>query len=461
MDLWKSEDQAMIRMKMAYHLQLCFYTLHFYLTLEKVWGVDFHTLIDPGQDCTGQPTLSPNHVDDDGPSLTSVNLRSILKWKSEERTHWIPLHVPTTCVRGCCSADLSGYIKDIYVHYQAKVRCPRGNLESQWNTSCRMQLYKDARVGPPLLNISLGQSQLDIVVKLPPSPWFTQNGSQLPIQRYISKLGHLIISVEIGSQLWNTINTDFVESTRYRCLVSVPHILGAVYCVTVSSKSNNGIVEKKCEKAPNGEKFISLHTAVTVLVGIMFIVCLGLLIWRCQCLRTTISQPKVLDFPVHPHPAVFVTEELNLHPALSLVHLEKTVSPTKVRKLMSRNEYLENGFIVKLGPNQEGWKNGDWDLTEDSSAYSQEIMTNSATENPPLYCGIPDYWENSTNINLNYLQVMEAWWDLSINEARGETDNDILDVCNGSKECSADEREKEDNVHLKTNGYKRRSLVLV
>ncbi|KAM8952841.1 uncharacterized protein RCH25_043567 [Pelodytes ibericus] len=393
------------------------------------------------------------------PHLTSLNFRSVLEWKTEGKncdielgdgaTGWKPLHMPAVCVRDSCSADLSDHIHDIYQQYKARVRCSDGVSVSPWDTSNKMQLYKDVKVGPPLLNMSLQKSQLDIFVNLPLAPWLSPNGTRRPLQSFVSNLGDVTIHLKIGNLSWNTVHATIVEDTGYRNSLAVPYFPGAEYCVSVTPKAQNGITEIKCETALKEETGMPSLTAVFISVVIISFVFTVLIILYCKSLKVTTTRPKVMEFPIHCAP-VMTTENLSPE-ALSLVSIKKNITLITSSPLLSCKGYEQNGFSVSFEQSEEEVEGEE----KEDSASSQSDVT---CENHNMYPRVPHHWNCSSNVDLHSIQLMGQEVDL-LNEVTSEPTEDNLDISNTSVGSNMDSSEREDENwdSVQTfNGYEKR-----
>ncbi|CAH2315937.1 Hypothetical predicted protein [Pelobates cultripes] len=234
------------------------------------------------------------------PMLTSVNFRSFLEWKTEEKnchiqlsngTKWLSLSVPVQCENGSCITELSHYITDIYLEYQAKVNCL-----NVWNNSSKMQLYRDVKVGPPMLNISLGFGQLNISVMLPLASTHITDGKPKPVQSIISNLGSVEIIVTRGNTLWNKETVDIKEDNIYNISMEVPQRPGENYCVSATPKKRNSISVNECKKAPEEQITNSVIAGIliSIIIAIMVFFSGILIIRRYRFLTFNVLQPKVL-----------------------------------------------------------------------------------------------------------------------------------------------------------------------
>ncbi|XP_053554901.1 uncharacterized protein LOC128645719 [Bombina bombina] len=339
------------------------------------------------------------------PSLTSKNFRSVLEWETEvescdielynsSSSVWKPINVSPDCGRGICRADLTVHLMDIYIKYQAKVRCP-SNQSSSWNTSNHIQLYKDMTVGPPILNLIVLNNKQDISVSLPFMPQTAPYG----LLENFSTLDTLFVTATIDNNI-SYRNTHIVIKYPQTLSLFIPLPHGGQFCVNVTfPKREKTVGGRKCETLfPKTSAF----PGVAILLLPLFLVCvLVVIIKRYWCPYQT-PQPRVLELPFNsPHVLLEFEEQIPLDTLFLVTQdLDKEFSgaPSK--------GYECNGFLEKLHPYPDLEKE-DEDFTGGSSEYSEDSNPH-ISEAPSIYKRISEDQNihPNPNIDLNSIRLM-------------------------------------------------------
>ncbi|KAM4665214.1 uncharacterized protein O3C94_013100 isoform 2-T2 [Discoglossus pictus] len=404
-------------------------------------------------------------------SVELKNFRSILKWETKEQNCDIklcksdnstPHYLSSECRGGHCIADLTLHLQDIHLTYWVMVGCPRGGHPSLRGISNLIQLYKDVKVGPPIIDLSLWEERLNVSVSLPLTPVATQDAASRSPLNHIRNLRHILVTVTVDNA---TVYTSFHYMTSDPQSLSLPILAlpGSRFCVNVTfPKTKTGIGGLKCETVPPKQREGSSLTGLSVFVILLFTcVILILLGLRYMCSHQT-NLPGALSlqkFSADASPVQLMIKEVTEPDRVSLVVLEWDQGASSV----PTNGYEHNGLqeSCKLDPDVE---KEDKYSTGGSSVYSCGIPYPCKGDTLLLYKEMPPDWNTPPDIDLNSIKLLgrEQAEERNLMGLFVEVRTDLSEQGNSSDSGSIYYREEEEEQVEGKNiqqfsGYEKRS----
>ncbi|XP_029463046.1 interleukin-20 receptor subunit alpha-like [Rhinatrema bivittatum] len=242
--------------------------------------------------------------------LISENLHYTLTWESDnlqECTHyeaeirsntiyktWTKMDLTCGNVSFSCTCDLSQYMndsdRDIYDHFEARVRFINSTNVSKWKTSNQLHPFNNSILGPPVLALFLQDHNLTVNISMPLTR-YCQGGACMAVHEVLTIINYEIIWYEGDRRLRTDIRNSFGKNITYSFEYQKAP---SNYCVSVGVQNQKGSSQKCIEIPPNPPDVQLICVMIFAVLIIIILSFVGFIYFTIKYIH---SSPSKMQLP--------------------------------------------------------------------------------------------------------------------------------------------------------------------